>query len=176
MLFLQGQDGSGHESWLYAGKIPMGTLLLLVDPYLTWTWGRAWLLLTCAFCLLRLELHLFLPNSSPVCISHAPDLESVLGTQSGLGTVIWNISDYLSAKMGWCVLSCSWEMGYFSAGEQIQMEDKVSILSASLSPWGRFGAKQSVRRPRKLQTTAQICALLKCGKTCFTYSLQMWFS
>lgn len=36
MLFLQGQDGSGHESWLFAGKVPMGTLLLLDDPYLTW--------------------------------------------------------------------------------------------------------------------------------------------
>lgn len=117
MLFLQGQDGSGHESWLYAGKIPMGTLLLLVDPYLTWTWSRAWVLLTCAFCLLRLELQLFLSNLSPVCISHAPDSEYVLGTQSGLGIVIWKISDNLSAKMGWYVPSCSWEMGYFSPEE-----------------------------------------------------------
>ena len=122
MLFLQGQDGSGHESWLYTGKIPMGTLLLLVDPYLTWTWGRAWLLLTCTFCLLRLKLHLFLPNWSPVCISHAPDSKFILGTQSGLGIVIWKSSDYLSAKTGWCVLSCGWEMGCFSAGEQIQMQ------------------------------------------------------
>lgn len=41
----------------------------------------------------------FLPNSSAVCISYAPDSESVLGTPSGSGIVIWKISDYLSAKM-----------------------------------------------------------------------------
>lgn len=143
MLFLQGQDGSGHESWLYAGKIPMGTLLLLVDPDLTWTWGRVWLLLTCTICLLRLELHLFPPNSSPVCISHTPDSESMLGTQSVWGIVIWKNFDYSSAKIGWCVPSCGWEMGYFSAGEQIQMADKVLILFTSLSPWGSFGANQN---------------------------------
>lgn len=117
MLFLQGQDGSGHESWLCAGKIPMGTLFLLVDPYLTWTWGHALLLLTGGFCLLSPKLHLFLLNPSPVNVSHAPDSESELGTQSDLGIGIWKISDYLSAQMGWCVFSCSWEMGYLSAGE-----------------------------------------------------------
>ena len=172
MLFLQGQDGSGHESWLYAGKIPMGTSLLLVDPYLKWTWSCAWLLLTCTFCLLRLKLHLSLPNSSPIFISQAPDSESVLGTQSGLGIVIWKISDYLSAMRRWCVLSCSWE---WAISLLIQMAGKVLILSASLSPWDILGASQTVPRPENVQTIAQICTFLYCRKCCLACRFQCNF-
>lgn len=37
---------------------------------------------------------------NPVCISHAPDSESRLGIQSGLGIIIRKSSDDLSAKTG----------------------------------------------------------------------------
>lgn len=173
-LFLQGQDGSGHESWLNAGKIPMGTLLLLLDPYLTWTWGRAWLLLTCAFCLLRLKLHLFLPNWSPVCISHAPDSKSILGTQSGLGIVTWKSliicqlkqDDVFSAVVGKWAVSLQ--------GSRFKCKPSSNSFHISI-PWGSFGKIKIVPRSRNLQTTAQPCTF-QLQEELFTCSLQMSFS